>query len=266
MFPQFKKNLIIVILDENYQNNLMFKKSSRFYDLCIINTSSRKIKINSKFYFEFEPDKKFKLVHNILNKIDFKRYNFVWIPDQDVFITESSLIEFFKIVSKYKFDLAQPSVRKNAEFNFLETKDEFIFRIVNFIDMRAPIFSLDSFIKLFDYFIKDDVVGLDWLLPKVLGYDRVAIVDAVQVVYKNKIENYLEEKVDIKKLENIFIEHGLQPFFVQFHTFLKEKIIKNCSFSIKQKNRYKFKRPSRKDNNCCGRLKFFLSNRMMKIP
>lgn len=264
MFQIFKKNLIIVILDDDYQN-IIFKKSNRFYDLCIINTSPKKIKVKSKFYFECKPDQKFKLIGNILSSINLKRYNFVWCPDQDVFITENNLIEFFNIVSTYNFDLAQPSVSANAEFDFLETKTELLFRIVNFIDMRCPIFSVNSFVKLADYF-KEDNLGLDWLLPKILGYNRVAIVDAVQVEYKKRIENYLEEKIDIKKLESIFAKNALQPFFVQFHTFLKEKIMKNCSFFIKQKNKYKFKRPSRKDNNCCGKLNFSLSNRMMKAP
>lgn len=260
----YKKNLI-VLKDLKAFSNF---KNNRKYDLCFFykqkNLENKKY---SKFYFESNFDCKFKDFYNIKNKINFRKYDFIWFLDDDVLINYCDVDRFFKICKKYDLYLAQPAVRgDNPEFDFLKSRSEILFRIVNFIDMRVPLFKSEFLFNNIDL-IKNGDLGLDWVFPKILDYRNVAIIDDIEVLYLKKIEKYVEGKINLHELGSILSFYKIKPILSQYYSHPKNFVSKICTINIK--NKYKnarFGRPTRRDNGCMNQIGFQISNRMMKIP
>lgn len=263
MFSFFKKNLIIQKIKRG--DFCSFKKSTYFYDLCLLHDGEKDKKFKSKFYFKSNFECKFKDLYFIKDFINFKKYNFIWLVDDDIQIQENNINKLFDICERYNFSLAQPSVNcDNAEFDFVKSKTNSLFRIVNFIDMRAPLFKSKFILENIELF-KNGELGLDWILPKILNYKDVAIIDDVGVIYLKKIEKYIEGKIDLEKLGFMLSEKNLQPIFHQYYSHPKTFLSKKCNFHVLN-NLPKLKRQTRKDNGCMPHNGFQLSNRMMKMP
>lgn len=261
MFSFFKKNLIIQKIKKG--DFCSFKKHAPFYDLCLL-CDEKDLKFKSKFCFKSNFECKFKDLYSIKEFINFDKYNFIWLLDGDVQIQENSINKFFDICSRYNFSLAQPSVDgDNAEFDFVKSKNS-LFRIVNFIDMRSPLFKSKFMLENIEFF-KDGELGLDWILPKTLNYKDVAIVDDVSVIYLQKIEKYIEGKIDLEKLGSMLAKKNLQPIFHQYYSHPKTFLPKKCKFHVLN-SLPKLRRATRKDNGCMPHNGFQLSNRMMKMP
>ena len=56
---------------------------------------------------------KFQNLIYFYNKIDFKRYKYIWVVDDDIELKTKKINELFIINSKYNFGVSQPSFSKN---------------------------------------------------------------------------------------------------------------------------------------------------------
>lgn len=262
MFNFFKKNLIVVFA----KNNKVFKKFdySFFYDICIISSSRLEGKSKCKFYFELKEEDRYKILSKVLKNIDCDKYNHIWITDQDVVISKNDLFKMFSIAEKYDLTVSQPSVSsKILNYNFMYKKENYIFRIVSFLDMRSPLFKSKNIKEIFHLF-DNGGIGLEWIIPKFFNYEKVAIIDEIEVKYELPQDTYehvenviiLNKKLNIKKI---------QPLFIEFSSLKKDSLIeKDRTFTIKNEINKKFKRPNRRENNCLKKT-YNLSNRIMNF-
>ena len=50
------------------------------------------------------------MVRNTLKHIDINKYDFIWLPDDDLYITKDDIEEFLIISNKYNLLVSQPSL------------------------------------------------------------------------------------------------------------------------------------------------------------
>jgi len=107
------KKYLIIIPVGNSPLPIDFTDKSRHFDLCTIyynEGDENRIKSISDYYFQLKGPKWF-LVKNILNKIDWMQYEYIWIIDDDLEISIKDINELFNIASTNKLTLCQPSVK-----------------------------------------------------------------------------------------------------------------------------------------------------------
>lgn len=260
MFKFLKKNLIIIFAKDNKVFDKI--KKSFFYDICVVGNNLN-YKNKCRFYFEKKENDNYKNLSNLLEEISFKKYKYVLVTDQDVSISKNELLNIFRIAEEYDLNICQPCVNEdNLLVDFMSKKDNSIFRIVNFLDMRCPIFN-SNILDNIRHFFKDGMSGLEWVIPKFLNYEKIAIIDSVSVTYESPLGFYNDVE-NLKKLSEKLKSENAQPIFVEFDFLSNKNIEKDRTIEIKNKLNNKFKRPNRRENDCI-KSRQFLSNRMMNF-
>lgn len=256
----FKKNLIIVFSDQKIKI-----KNSFFYDICFIDLESSNINYNYKYYFKRKKEEdKYESLAEIFKYIKYKNYEYIWVTDQDIEVSQKDIIKLFKLNSKYNLLLSQPSVtNKDLFFDFMHNKSDFLLRNVNFLDMKAPFFKSEIVENIMTV-LANGSIGLEWILPKFLNYEKVCIIDSISVDYRN-YKNLYENQDNILQLNSRLNSQGIQPIFIEFNSLKKEIEELKKDKSIKFKNKLKkFKRPNRRSNGCISDGSY-LSNRIMNF-
>jgi hypothetical protein len=254
----FKKNLIII-----FTENKISIKNSFFYDICLVNLGDFNLNNRYKYYFKHKREDKYIILNQIIKFIKYKKYKYIFVIDDDIEIKKNKLLEFFNLIEQYDLNIAQPSVsNKNLFFDFMNPKKNYLFRIVNFLDMRAVAFK-SSILEEISKFFHNGSIGMEWVIPKLLDYEKVAIVDNISVRYKNNFNIY-DDPDNLKKLNFILENEKLQPIFVEFNNRKIENLEKHKSIKFRNDDLRNFKRPGRRSNGCFGRDQY-LSNRIMNL-
>ena len=165
-----KKNYDISIVyygdnDENYN------KYCELVDFIECNKGSK----FQNFYYYYNKHKDYLL----------KTYDYFFIVDDDILIDTKDINELFKLSTKYKFWISQPSFTEKSKIshNVTRKQNNSLFRYTNFIEVNTPIISNTVLEKLMDAY--DPVLigwGIDFLFIYTLGLDKkdkYAIIDKI---------------------------------------------------------------------------------------
>ena len=120
----------------------------------------------------------------ILNNQDILySYDYIWIPDDDIYISPSDLRDYFEYVAHKNFILSQPALTRFSSFSHLITiRQSDTHRITNFVEIMAPCFSRDGLSICLEFINNaDSGWGMEWQwVSKIssLGYrDKIGIID-----------------------------------------------------------------------------------------
>ena len=163
---------------------------------------------------------KFDNFHHFLKHNNVSQYKAIWVADDDMIIDTESINKMFKLFTRYKLHLAQPSFRKGSKLPWKITQNnpDCILRYTNFIENNAAIFSTNKIPLFLDTFSDAGTgFGVDFIWPSLLNFpkDKIAVIDAVCCQHPITDYSALDEVVPrhLHKLQGIelLIKYGLLP-------------------------------------------------------
>lgn len=191
---------------------------------------------------------KWEAIYNKLIELGPKldQYEAVWMPDPDVNVSAKEVCDLFDFFSVQNFQIAHPAICVNSFsiHEFMEVQYKNSHRFVNFVDLVAPMFSRKALDACLPTFLESKSgAGLDWVWPKLMKYDRVALIDRIPITHRRKPEYDNAEQERLTAKYKIYF-----PFFVQFSASQAESR-KVCKLNL-TKNLVRGKRPWRRENGC----------------
>lgn len=113
-FEYMKPNLVIVPTGNNTCFDFSINRDKQQFDTCLIyygkdKEYEDKFKKQCKYFFKLSGPKWF-LIKTVLQKIEWKLYDYIWIPDDDLIISTEKINEIFQIATDNNLQLSQPAV------------------------------------------------------------------------------------------------------------------------------------------------------------
>lgn len=209
------KNLIIVRAGENSLHEKWQGKDQNF-DLIVSYYGKDIEKFKGKNRFDFIGSKFEGLYDCIKNQdINLNQYNYIWIPDDDLYTTSENINNFFNIVNEYNLKIAQPSLINtgNKFYSHITTLQHksFKLRYTNFVEIMAPCLRKDFLKEVIETFkLTKSGWGLDFLWPKLAGEKCSAIIDATPIIHTRTVgQDYSWLGINPKKESRIFDSYNL---------------------------------------------------------
>jgi len=120
------------------------------------------------------------------------RYDAIWFPDDDLALGPADVERLFEVFHALGLSLAQPALADGSYFSAAVTLacPAFVVRYTNFAESMAPVLSREALARVRGTLAESDSGwGVDWIWPRLLGdpTDRIAIVDAVEVLHTRRV-------------------------------------------------------------------------------
>lgn len=180
------KNIVIsAVGDESLHRRWM---PANGYDIFLIYYGDNKgFPDDSKFY-KRKKGTKFHLVHEVID--DIKNYDYVWIPDDDIFLDPKSINEMFEIAKNYDLEICQPSIIGWYGLKITLCHHDSFLRYTNYVEIMCPCFSQNALQKCKDTFLENKSGwGIDAVWHLLLGQptDKLAIIDEISAMHTRPI-------------------------------------------------------------------------------
>ncbi|OQD42711.1 hypothetical protein BUL40_09320 [Croceivirga radicis] len=179
------ENCVMAAVGKSSLHREWVDENSKFDLHLIIYDDSYGLYKNDTPYVTTDKGYKFKLIYDYLSRnpdlID--RYNYIYMPDDDISIDSSSIKKLFNLMDKYQLASAQPAIA-NSFYSYPHTtkhKDS-ILRYTNFIEIMQPCFSQEALKKvLFTFNETKSGWGIDFHWGIILDYTQMnmAIIDDI---------------------------------------------------------------------------------------
>ena len=117
-------------------------------------------------------------------------YDYIWLPDDDLSSDVANINQFLQIAAQERFDLAQPGLTHNSYWSFLITRQVkgLRYRVSNFVEVMAPLFSRSAFAVCVDTFAENKSgFGLDFLWRTLLKGRKIGIIDQTPVFHTRPV-------------------------------------------------------------------------------
>jgi hypothetical protein len=119
-------------------------------------------------------------------------YDYVWMPDDDVFASQATISAMFDVARRVGLDLFAPALHDASYFAHYSTmrNASFFGRWTGFVEIMIPAFSrraLDQLIHTLDLSETGWGWGLDSLWPKILEYQNVGVIDGLPVLHTRPV-------------------------------------------------------------------------------
>ncbi|WP_300680123.1 DUF707 domain-containing protein [Nocardioides sp.] len=118
------------------------------------------------------------------------RYDYVWMPDDDLLCEPETVSEFFNIVADLGLDLAQPALAPGSSFvhQIVGQHPAFQVRFTNFVELMCPLMSRDMLARALPT-MRDTLSGwgVDAVWPRMTRTGRIAIIDATPILHTRPI-------------------------------------------------------------------------------
>lgn len=83
-------------------------------------------------------------VDHILKTFYFEQYEYIWIPDNDLYITVPKINRMFEIMKEANAIHGHPAIRPESAYgHLLGNKDQFVYRRYTMVEPMAPLFRSD---------------------------------------------------------------------------------------------------------------------------
>lgn len=164
-------------------------------------------------YFIRQKGTKFNILKKLItgNFDFFKQYDFVFVPDDDLYLTTKDINRMFDLAHKHELQICQPSIVGYYDVPITLNVPSCLLRFTNFVEVMCPCFSKEALEKCamsFDYSVSGWGIDLWW--HKLMGHpkDKFAILDDVIAIHTRRCfggENYKNNQIyepwnDLKKL------------------------------------------------------------------
>lgn len=212
------KNLVFsVVGDKSYHKEWLGVDSD--FDLALVYYGDKddvalNYKKDSKYFFYQKTKSKFGILQKILleNSHIFNEYDYVWVPDDDLYISSKNINYMFSVAKEYDLWLSQPSLTGNITMDFLKQKDGVFIRYVNFVEQMAPLFKKEILFYLASTFdATESLWGVEHVWNALLKCpkDKIAIINNISINHMKKVgTDYsrfnISPLVEIDVLKNIY--------------------------------------------------------------
>lgn len=134
---------------------------------------------------------KYHLLKKLLeDRPELYRYNYLWLPDDDVHLDTASINRLFGTMAKYNLQLAQPSISGYYGVEITLPQKGSILRYTNWVEIMCPCFSSDALKKCSQSFTENNTGwGIEMMWNKLLGHprDKIAIIDDIVAVHTRPV-------------------------------------------------------------------------------
>lgn len=161
----------------------------------------------------------------------FTKYDYVWLPDDDILTTSENIDQFFSICRELDFTIAQPALTRYSYSSWKITlkRPNSLARITNFVEVMAPCFKVDHFKIFSDTFsINTSGWGYEWLWHKLAEQhhiNRLAIIDRTPVFHTRPVGSAGHggsKSAPISEKTRLLEEFQLTPHKPRVHEFLSD--------------------------------------------
>lgn len=138
-----------------------------------------------------------------LRSVNWRTYDYFWLPDDDVLIDGSSVEKMFALSRDYGLTISQPTLTRDSYFTFLGLigADPFLLRYTNFVEVMAPCLHRDVIAEVIDLMdVSPSGFGLDKIWSRLAGSgrDRVALLDGVRMRHTRPVGSVLVKELKSK--------------------------------------------------------------------
>jgi len=192
-------NLIISPVGDNSLHNSWISENKNF-DLVLIyygdsKDTAQSYTTHTPHVYMAKGEKYHLLKSFIQNNIEFiSKYEYIWLPDDDVAIPSEDINKLFNIVKEYNLSIAQPSMDGYVSHEITKPISNSLLRYTNFVEVLAPLFNLETLLKVYNTFdLNYSSWGYDYLWPHLLDYpqDKIAIIDDIVMTHTRPVgQNY----------------------------------------------------------------------------
>jgi hypothetical protein len=121
-----------------------------------------------------------------------RAYDYIWLPDDDIAASQSTINRMFDLAATVGLDLFAPALDERSHYAHFDTvrNPHFFGRWVGFVEIMVPGFSraaLERLLPTLDESVTGWGWGLDSVWPKVLDYRNVGIIDATAVTHTRPV-------------------------------------------------------------------------------
>lgn len=121
-----------------------------------------------------------------------REYEYVWLPDDDIHTTQETISAMFALAGELGFDLFAPALHETSYYAHFDTmvNRRFAARATGFVEIMAPGFRSETLARLLPTLDRTPTGwgwGLDSLWPKLLGYERMGVLDATPVLHTRPV-------------------------------------------------------------------------------
>ncbi len=186
--------VISAVGKESLHNNWIDKKYNFDLHLIVYDNSYEKHARDTPYITQGQ-GKKFKLIYNylILNKALIEKYDYFYIPDDDINIDSKNIKKLFGYMNEYKLAIAQPAIF-NSYLTFKHTKRQIgkYLRYTNFVEIMQPCFSRKALKEvLFTFNENKSGWGIDFHWGKIVDYRKynMAIIDDIKSIHTRPVQS-----------------------------------------------------------------------------
>ena len=155
---------------------------------------------------------------------EWKSFNFIAFPDDDLDISVSKLNKLFAVGLKYKLDLFQPALIDNGpeyvKHDILKIHPECKLRYTDFVEIMIPIFSKRALNKSYKILTDRNIKsgwGVDYIIPsKILNRHNIAVIDSVPITHTKPLG-----ALDLQKKSSFYKTFNIDPE-KEMHYYLKK--------------------------------------------
>ena len=167
-------------------------------------------------YFIAEKGPKYQPIHRwlVANPELLKRYDYFWLPDDDILTTWENVNEFFDICHSYDLQLIQPALTLDSQILHPVTRQDpnCLLRFTMFVEGMVPAFRADALRLCLPVMQEESQFGwgLDWIFPMLLGYpaNKIAIVDACAVKHTRPCGQNTDLAVAVAQQHAVVAKYG----------------------------------------------------------
>jgi hypothetical protein len=207
------RNLLITTIGKYNHLNVWLAGECNF-DVAIVNydnhNESQDLVLKCIWYDTFSTFKYPGIWNLLRDEPRLLRYDFFWMPDEDIMLATEKINELFDKMKAFNLDLAQPSIEKsNTSFPSWECfthKENASIIYTNFIEITCPCFSKNALDKCLQTFKKSQSGwGLDLVWEKLIGDNNINIAIINDIVAKHT------RNVGGGELYNVLKRDGIRP-------------------------------------------------------
>lgn len=131
---------------------------------------------------------------------DWRNYERIWLPDDDLFATQDTIDRMFELAEALSFELCAPALHEASYYAHFSTmrNARCVARRTGFVEIMAPCFTreaLDRLLPTLDLTATGWGWGLDSLWPKLLGYMNLGVIDATPVLHTRPVGNFRDAEL-----------------------------------------------------------------------
>jgi hypothetical protein len=151
-----------------------------------------------------------------------REYERIWLPDDDIFASATTIDRMFELAAALDFDLCAPALHERSYYAHFDTmrNTRCVARRCGFVEIMVPCFSagaLDKLLPTLELTPTGWGWGLDSLWPKLLDYRKVGLIDAAPVLHTRPVGMFRDDELARRvraESDHIMAEHGC----AQVHT------------------------------------------------